>query len=121
MNLSVRECREEKLNVNGIGIAIILQFLFERIWLKRLYHLIEMLIVVCDHVALLLLLLSVTVKACGGRIGPIFSCVVVSSAIEGWAVESVMSCCHRYAVDFVFSRYEGNGSSRNGVDSIFWQ
>ena len=44
---------------------------------------------------------------------------VVLSPTDGWAVESVMTCCHLYAVDFVFSRYEGSGSSRNGVDAIF--
>ena len=40
------------------------------------------------------------------------------SPTDGWAVESVMSCCHLYAVDFVFSRYDGNASSRNGVDAM---
>jgi hypothetical protein len=43
---------------------------------------------------------------------------VVLSPTEGWAVESVTSCCHRYAVDFVFSRYEGSGSSRKGVEAM---
>ena len=43
---------------------------------------------------------------------------VVLSPTDGWAVESVKSCCHLYAVDLVFSRYEGRGSSLNGVDAI---
>ena len=51
-----------------------------------------------------------------------WSRVVSPPPTEGWAVLSVMSsCCHRYAVDFVFSRYEGRGSSRKGVDAIVAQ
>jgi hypothetical protein len=48
----------------------------------------------------------------------VMSRVVLSPLTEGWAVLSVRSCCQRYAVDFVFSRYDGSGSSRNGVDIV---
>lgn len=55
---------------------------------------------------------------CGGVRVFVMSRVVLSPPTEGWAVLSVRSCCQRYAVDFVFSRYDGRGSSRKGVDMV---